>query len=136
VAVRGAGAQLQRLAGFEDLAAGSDLQAFDGRVGLLRAGGAGGDPGEQLLVSAVVGAEELAALVDGPAARLGEQRAGGRVGETDAPAGKLARDPGVVLLRGVVAQRQSETILPRALAVASALIAAEARQDGDHVVEE
>src|SRR5262249_26042736 len=106
------------------------------RVGLLRAGGAGGDPGEQLLVSAVVGAEELAALVDGPAARLAKQRTGGRGGGTDAPAGKLGRGPGGGLLRGGAAERQSETILPRPVAVASALIAAEARQDGDHVVEE
>src|SRR6202035_5276317 len=91
-----------------------------------RAGGAGADPAEEDAVGPAVRAEELAALVGGLAGRLAEEDALFRGGQAEAPTLELTRDPGVVPFRGVAAQRQAEAVLPGPLAVATALVAAEA----------
>src|SRR5262249_8001796 len=103
---------------------------------LARAGGAGPNPGEEDVVGPAALLHQLAALVRCLAGRLAQQRARLRVGEADAPGGELAGQPGVVQLRRVAAQREPKAVLPRPLAVAGALVAAEAREDRNHVVEE
>ena len=82
------------------------------------------EPGEHEIVFATSRREHAAALMRRAAGCLAQDQAFFGVGGVDAPAVELARDPLVVLLRRVTAQRQSKAVLTGSLAMACTGIAA------------
>ena len=116
--------------------AGSAQTRLTSGSSLLRARRAGRDPVEEQAIFAAAFGHQLAALVRRLAERLAQQQAVLGRGGVDAPAVELARQPVVIHLRGVAAQRQAEAVLPGPLAVAGALVAAEAREERLDVVDE
>src|SRR6185437_189777 len=97
---------------------------------------AGAEPGEQHLMRATAGGEQNAALVRSETERLAENQTLFGRGGADAPALELARQPLVIVFGSVAAQRKSETVLPRALAMTGTLIAPQPREKRHDIVEE